>query len=336
MPEDFDPTDSETTDRNDDAADRMVRIWRQALAEIQAKLAEAADTLGEGFTVDMLRQIEAEIVSIIQDAGDVSLEELQANLQDELAAIQSEFESTLGPSPGLTDFVGVSQELIGLLADQGDRSIESIEEAARRVGTNFSDSLRQLQLDALVQSEIQGESIEERKRRIIDALEKTGEEIPETWRGSVESYAEMVARTNLAEASRLLTLAKAEEYGVEVFQVSIHGATDACAAFEGRLVSRDGKGEGVSMSVAELYASRPYIFHPNCRHRLLPYDADFATAGRKRSVAIANATSLPDERGLKDLNNAAAKLRRAQERDKDSLVDDQERANLAERLGEAA
>lgn len=331
----LDITDGELRDRNDRHAQRVLRLWQQALEEVQAILAEARDEGRTGYTVEFMREIERSIREVTEEAGDDMLTLMREAGAAEAAAIQTEFAGVFGRPP-LAAFAGVSEELIAILEDEMERTAEETVGRANTVGTTLSDSLRRLQLETVILGELKAESIEERAARIEKALHDGLVELPEKWRGSVESYAEMVARTTLAEASRALTMAQAQAAGIEIFQVPVVGAVDACGAFEGRLVSVDGTGEGVSMSLAELYALRPLIFHPNCRHRLQPWVRELAPVVSLRAIEIANQEPFPDINGLKRMNNEANRLRRQQEEEGGSILRDRENELARIRLGRAA
>lgn len=84
-----------------------------------------------------------------------------------------------------------------------------------------------------------------------------------------ETYAEMVTRTKMArthmEATEIEALGRGVMYGV----ISRHGATDACAKYEGKVVKLTADAPGDFPYVGDLKRGRD-IFHPNCRHQVTP------------------------------------------------------------------
>jgi hypothetical protein len=82
---------------------------------------------------------------------------------------------------------------------------------------------------------------------------------------NLKSYAEMVARTTLAEAQTQATLDQCALYENDLVKVSVHGTIcDICKEYEGNIYSLSGNDPDYPM----LDESCP--FHPNCQHGLLP------------------------------------------------------------------
>lgn len=105
------------------------------------------------------------------------------------------------------------------------------------------------------------------KQRIINAtdvaiLDARGR------RWKVRNYADMLARTKLMEAHKEATIneALAEEsyYG----RISRHGAKDACANWEGKIVKLVADAPGDYPYIDDL--PKREIFHVNCKHRITP------------------------------------------------------------------
>jgi hypothetical protein len=80
----------------------------------------------------------------------------------------------------------------------------------------------------------------------------------------IEQYSEMLARTHLIRSSTEGTINRAGDFGVDLMQVSAHGATDElCAGEEGKIYSISGNSD----KYPPLAGHEP-PFHPNCRHTL--------------------------------------------------------------------
>jgi len=76
---------------------------------------------------------------------------------------------------------------------------------------------------------------------------------------ALSRYSEMLARTHLIRANTEATLNRAVEYGVDLMEVSTHGADDKlCGPEEGKIYSASGN----SQNYPELTTRPPY--HPNC------------------------------------------------------------------------
>lgn len=87
-------------------------------------------------------------------------------------------------------------------------------------------------------------------------------------RWKVETYVDMVTRTKLMQSTNDATINEALDRGVMYGVISRHGATDACAKWEGRTVKLTRDAPGDYPFIGDL--PRREIFHPNCRHTISP------------------------------------------------------------------
>lgn len=79
-------------------------------------------------------------------------------------------------------------------------------------------------------------------------------------------YSEMLARTHINKAANEAMINRTSDFGVDIVEVSDHGATDeACAEQEGMLYSISGDSENYD----PLDGNEP-PYHPNCTHNLIP------------------------------------------------------------------
>jgi len=82
---------------------------------------------------------------------------------------------------------------------------------------------------------------------------------------NLSKYAEMVARTTLAEAATQATLDQCALYENDLVKVSVHGTIcDICKPYEGNIYSLSGNDPEYPM------LDEDCPFHPNCEHGLLP------------------------------------------------------------------
>jgi hypothetical protein len=105
-----------------------------------------------------------------------------------------------------------------------------------------------------------------------------------------DKYAEMVARTKTAEATSVGTANRLLEEGYDLTMVSAHGATDGCAFYEGKIFSISGTDTRYP-SLQELPNGGP-PFHPNCKHRLVPFVEELASGPEKRRGKRINPNAL--------------------------------------------
>lgn len=79
----------------------------------------------------------------------------------------------------------------------------------------------------------------------------------------LDSYAEMVARTQTGNASRQAQMNRWQEYGNDLVQISVHFPTsDLCEPHQGRVFSISGDSEYPSLDSA----ISDGLYHPNCKH----------------------------------------------------------------------
>ncbi|MBA4542898.1 hypothetical protein H1164_08285 [Thermoactinomyces daqus] len=89
---------------------------------------------------------------------------------------------------------------------------------------------------------------------------------------TIESYSKMIARTKIMQAQIDGTvnesLTREAFYGV----ISSHGSKHAsCARWEGRIVKLDERAPGDYPLLSTLRMRGSGIFHPNCKHHVLPF-----------------------------------------------------------------
>ena len=87
-------------------------------------------------------------------------------------------------------------------------------------------------------------------------------------RWKVSNYAEVIARTKMMEAHKEASINEAISEGAYYGVISRHGATDACAKYEGKIVKLVASAPGDFPYISDL--SRKEIFHPNCKHTVSP------------------------------------------------------------------
>jgi hypothetical protein len=93
--------------------------------------------------------------------------------------------------------------------------------------------------------------------KYITVIDKNGN--PEQWQ--IDTYAEMVTRTKLMEASTQAVIDTADAVGADLVQVSSHNTLcRICAEFEGKIFSLSGSDKDFPA------ATELSPFHPNCQH----------------------------------------------------------------------
>jgi hypothetical protein len=83
------------------------------------------------------------------------------------------------------------------------------------------------------------------------------------------TYVDMLVRTKMMGAHTEATVNEALGRDVMYATISSHGATDACGQWEGKIVKLVDSAPGNYPTLAAARASRQ-IFHPNCKHLIVP------------------------------------------------------------------
>lgn len=132
----------------------------------------------------------------------------------------------------------------------------------------LNDSIKRQVRQKIAVGRLEGSSIREVKNTVRDAfadrgftvmLDRSGRE----W--SLGNYSEMLARTHIIKANNEGVVNRASDFGIDIVQVSSHGATDdICSEQEGKIYSISGD----SKKYDSLSGNEP-PFHPNCKHTLL-------------------------------------------------------------------
>jgi hypothetical protein len=153
----------------------------------------------------------------------------------------------------------------------------------------IKDEIRKAGIAAATQKVLTGSTLREMKRDLVESLanrginavkDKLGREI------HLDSYASMVARTTVREATNLGCLNEMEELDNDLVQFSSHAsACPICAPIEGRVFSISGRDKRYP-PLSSAFRSGYHTLHPNCLHVLTPYIEKFdSNAGSTRSFS---------------------------------------------------
>lgn len=148
-----------------------------------------------------------------------------------------------------------------------NNSFEQVAMRTDKMSFDHIRSLRQLSADVLREVSLTGRTRKEVSKAMLDrALQIPGFEFTDVsgrkW--SNKSYFNMLARTELMNASRSCYDDKMADEGFDVMRLTVSGnSCDKCARFENRLFSLTGATAGLSTK-ADLEDAG--VFHPNCTH----------------------------------------------------------------------
>lgn len=131
---------------------------------------------------------------------------------------------------------------------------------------------------------IKGDILRDLRKQFAEAADTVIiDKLGRAW--TAERYADMIAYTKQKDAHDEATRIEALDRGVEYGLIVGPSATDACKYHIGRIVRLTEAGDDQYMTLDELKASNQ-IFHPKCRHRVVPYaNPDNLSDKRKDTAA---------------------------------------------------
>lgn len=189
-------------------------------------------------------------------------------------------------------FASVSRPINGTLGRIQNESLRSLIESTNatfaeaisgvtRNGVQILDNATKQRIRAmLTEGMVSNETLKDIKTGIVEELkngfialkDKSGRE----W--SLESYSKMLARTKLTEATNLGTIDTIQKNGYNLGIINSTGTKcELCKPWEGQVVSFDGfRGTLPSGIKVVPYEEVHGIWHPNCQHRVLPFQEEFS------------------------------------------------------------
>lgn len=246
--------------RIDRAEQALIDLYREAERTLQKQVADA-EASGQLGTARYRRARLAAIRRYLSDVQDAAIP-YAADLA--AAAYQSGVASAAADVGSLLpDFgSGIHQEAIEILADNIASGLNG---AAETVGRQVDDYFRRVGLDAASELVLAGETLRDATGAATSALRARGvsafvDASGRTW--NLDRYAEMVVRTNTADAIVRGNVNKAGEDGydlVEVLVIDDERLCEICGPYEGKTYSLNGATPGFE----QLDELPP--FHPNCR-----------------------------------------------------------------------
>lgn len=270
---------------------RLVAIYREGIQAIKAQLDEMlmqGELDDAKFLAQMMAQYEQIVAQLNSDASqwvqDVLTEVYQNGVENGAYA------------------AGASEAVIANISLSRPHRLM----ANAFIADTQSDLLKMTQyVDAQVRTAVQGavgqairnkagrgsNNVGELSAQTLRNLRKTFAEAADTViidklgrRWTAERYADMIAYTKQKDAHDEATRIEALDRGVEYGLIVGPSATDACKYHVGRIVRLTEAGDDQYMTLDELKASNQ-IFHPKCRHRVVPYANPDNLSPRRQATA---------------------------------------------------
>jgi hypothetical protein len=180
--------------------------------------------------------------------------------------------------PTMVSFGIIDQEAVKTLADDVMAYYREAFSGVKRSALKMLNEAAKMRVTALLaEGKISGDTRQQISDRIagllkqgfIALVDKGGRQ----W--NIEAYANMLTRTMLVRTANQGIVNRLGQDGYDLVQVSDHlGECELCRPWENQILSVSGKHPGYK--AVDLAYSSGEIFHPNCRHRLLPYHEKLA------------------------------------------------------------
>lgn len=135
--------------------------------------------------------------------------------------------------------------------------------------TILNETIRRQIRSQIAEERLMGSAIRDIKKTVTETLGDRGftalvDRGGRKW--DLSRYSEMLSRTQINKAANEAVVNRNSDWGVDIFEVSAHGAEDeACASEEGKIYSLSGN----SKNYPPLDGHEP-PYHPNCTHNLIP------------------------------------------------------------------
>ena len=133
----------------------------------------------------------------------------------------------------------------------------------------LNDALKRQIRSSIAQGRLEGTAIADIKKVVKETIGDSGFTVlidrgGRQWQ--LGTYSEMVTRTHINKAANEAAINRMGDFGVDIVQISEHGATDElCSSEEGNIYSISGD----SPNYEPLDGHEP-PYHPNCTHNIIP------------------------------------------------------------------
>lgn len=261
----------------DYAVEPLVAAYKRAVRDIKRELErmDVMDLLSRAATQAAL----AEIAKILASLNDESAQWVEENIPQAArdgvirAIVALDVAETVKEAEAIAKFNRVNANMVkAVVADTQNDLLAVTQNIDRRTKMAIRRAVADAQR-ANMAAGINGRRTINRDtlagiRRSLGQAADTGiiDAAGRRWRPEV--YVDMVTRTKMLEAHKEATINEALSRDVQYGVISRHGATDACAKWEGKIVKLTPDAPGPYPYVGDL--PRREIFHPCCSHVISP------------------------------------------------------------------
>ena len=245
--------------------EKLIGIYKEAYQRVLKQLGEAKI---HGRWTGTWEQMRMEIEKAVRDLDAAAVKHGPFIARDGYMAGLEAAKKVLPSS----SFAGINRLSVQLIAEN---LVDSLVDANHYFGRQTQDRIREIGLEAAAQKLSTGETTKEIQRRIVEQLTEEGLIGHVDARGRnirLDSYAEMVSRTTLREATNTATVESTRSFGYDLVKMTTHYPTCAiCAPLQGRVYSISGNDERFpALDDLPGFDKGFKTIHPNCRHVVTP------------------------------------------------------------------
>lgn len=260
-------------DPNYDAqVEQLVRYYKQAIADIQRQLDRFdLNDFSRANQMALLKSVADTLASLNEESAKWVEENIPAAARQGVAnAILSlGVVETLAQAEKLVKFNRVNAQLVqAAVADTQSDLLAVTQNIERKVKT----TVRKVVAEAMRQNLAKGingrrtmnaDTLTGLRKKLGDSL-NTGIIDASGRRWKPEVYVDMVTRTKMMRLTNEAAMNEAVQRGAYYGVISKHGAKDACAKWEGKIVKLVPDAPGDYMYIGDI--PNRELFHPNCKH----------------------------------------------------------------------
>ncbi|MCH5476770.1 minor capsid protein [Bacillus cereus] len=274
---------------------RLSSIYKKAITRIY-KILDRTDvtTLSQATNYALMASIQNELIKLRKEAKGWVEENIVIASKDGIAqslvslGYAKDYEEALL----IARFSQVNSEMVRTAAADTYRNVlavtenmqDQIQTTIRRISAEVITTGIAMQRNSKVISKELRESIQKMQAKLKESVDVAiVDAAGRHWK--VKHYTEMLARTKMMETQITASMNEAIDRGAYYATISINANTkDACRYHQGRIVKLKAEAPGNYPTVDQLKTTGQ-IFHPNCKHVLLPMRSPDLLDEEERAIA---------------------------------------------------
>lgn len=278
----------------DPQMDELLDLFRECERKIVAQIGGAQKA---GLSTRWLEARRKAIVEALGQAGNGSKAWFQETVPDSYRRgydLATGLFKENGADVPFGSFASIPKDALRAVIENATGDIKN---AMLNIGSRVNDVARRLQLETASRALTLGWTERDVAAQFRERMAGTGLIAKDglhvavgKYRGTVDDYAKMVARTSIAEGQRSGLYSTMLSTGRhDLVQVVGGDGCDLCDPWIGAVLSLTGKTDGYP-TLAEAKAAG--LFHPNCNHQPVPYIERFATESEKQLAQEKTASAI--------------------------------------------